>query len=198
MAALAGRIAERAGATPATSPPARPANPRISVDPPPPPTRSTPTDPDRRLVVIGGGVAGLSAAYWAATHQYGTHVTLIEATGEVGGKVRTSTFEGRPVDEAADAFLARDTEAEEVWGGLQLSGDQVTPADGRAYLFTGGALRRFPEGGVLGVPTDLDALAASGIVDEAAVEAARRDLTDPGRPLDGDEAVGPLPPPPPG
>src|SRR4029077_3103321 len=97
---------------------------------------------------------------------------------------------GRPVDEAADAFLARVPDAKALCDELGLGYELRPPPRGRAYLFTGGQLRPFPEGGVLGVPTDLDALAASGIVDDEAVDAARRDLTAPGGPLDRDEAVG--------
>ncbi len=53
----------------------------------------------------------------------------------------------------------------------------VTPAERTAYLFARGELRRFPEGGVLGVPTDLDALAASGVISAEGVDRAALDLT---------------------
>jgi oxygen-dependent protoporphyrinogen oxidase len=42
------------------------------------------------------------------------------------------------------------------------------------------------------VPTDLDALAASGIVDDDAVDTARHHLTEPAEPLTGDVSVGEL------
>lgn len=49
-----------------------------------------------RLVVIGGGIAGLVSAIDARVA--GHDVTLLESRAEVGGKVRTDVLEGRPVD----------------------------------------------------------------------------------------------------
>jgi oxygen-dependent protoporphyrinogen oxidase len=74
-------------------------------------------------------------------------------------------------------------------------GDRLTaPAGGGAFVYCGGALHRFPDGLVLGVPTDLDALAAWGVISPAGVERARQDLTAPadGPPPGTDESVGAL------
>ena len=57
------------------------------------------------VVVVGGGIAGLSAA-WQLKRD-GMPVRLVEAADRVGGKIRSTDFEGTTVDEAADAFLAR-------------------------------------------------------------------------------------------
>jgi len=57
------------------------------------------------VVVVGGGIAGLSAA-WQLKRD-GMAVHLYELAEQVGGKVRSSRFAGKVVDEAADAFLAR-------------------------------------------------------------------------------------------
>ena len=55
----------------------------LSVD-----TSARPVSPPRRLLVIGGGVAGMEAARVAATR--GHHVTLVEQGEERGGAVRTA------------------------------------------------------------------------------------------------------------
>jgi oxygen-dependent protoporphyrinogen oxidase len=108
----------------------------------------------------------------------GATVTLLEP-GRLGGKVQTSAFDNGMLDEAADAFLARVPEGIELCEQLGLAGQLVTPTERRAHVFSHGALRRLPDAQLLGVPTDLDELAASGIVSPDGIAAARRDLEEP-------------------
>lgn len=118
----------------------------------------------QRVAVVGGGITGLAAAYELGRLAPEVEVVVHEAADRPGGKVRTTAFAGRPVDEGADAFLARVPWAVELCRELGLAADLVTPAQRSAYVFCDGALRRLPPGLVLGVPTDLEAVAASGIV----------------------------------
>ena len=115
------------------------------------------------IVVIGGGITGLVAARGASLA--GADVTLVEP-GRLGGKVQASPFDGGVLDEAADAFLARVPEGVQLCRDLGLGGDLVSPSARRARVWSRGELRLLPEGQVLGVPTDLDELAASGILTE--------------------------------
>jgi protoporphyrinogen/coproporphyrinogen III oxidase len=142
------------------------------------------------IAVAGGGISGLAAA-WAGMQQ-GADVVLLEAAGAPGGKLRTSPVAGIEIDEGADAFLARVPEAVRLCRELGLGDDLVSPATGTAYVWIDGALRRLPPEQLLGVPTDLDAVAASGILTAAGVERARADLTAPGDAPHGDEAIGGL------
>lgn len=142
------------------------------------------------VVVVGGGITGLTAAHVLA--HAGNPVTLLDAADRVGGLVRTTPFAGHPVDWGADAFLARVPEGVELCRELGLAGRLTTPAARRAHVYTGGRLVPMPEGLVLGVPTDLDALAASGIVSPAGVARAAEDLHRAAPPLDRDVAVGAL------
>jgi protoporphyrinogen/coproporphyrinogen III oxidase len=142
------------------------------------------------LAVVGGGISGLAAA-WAGM-QEGADVVVLEAADAPGGKVRTSPVAGVEIDEGADAFLARVPEAVRLCRELGLSDDLVSPATGTAYVWTDGALRRLPSEQLLGVPTDLDAVAASGILTAAGAERARADLTAPDDAPSGDEAIGTL------
>lgn len=139
------------------------------------------------VVVVGGGITGLVAARQAALA--GAAVTLLEP-GPLGGKLQTTPFAGAALDESADAFLARVPEGVALCRDLGLEGDLVSPAARRAYVWVDGALRLLPEAQVLGVPTDLDELAASGIVSPGGVEAARLDLSRPLVPPEGDVTIG--------
>jgi protoporphyrinogen/coproporphyrinogen III oxidase len=139
--------------------------------------------------VVGGGITGLVAARTLALE--GAEVTLVEPD-PVGGKLRASTFDGGRLDEAADAFLARVPDGVELCRALGIEGDLVSPAARRAHVWSRGALRLLPEEQVLGVPTDLDALEASGIVSAAGLAAARHDVEVPLVAPDADATIGAL------
>ena len=150
------------------------------------------SDSPRRAVVVGAGISGLTAAYTLLRDAPSTDVVVVDADSRVGGKIATIELAGRPVDAAADAFLARVPEAVDLCHELGLANQLVTPAVRRAYLFTRSELRAFPEGLSLGVPTDLDALAAADVVSPEAVTRAALDLDLAEPPVNGDESVGSL------
>ena len=152
-----------------------------------------PVSGDVDVVVIGGGISGLVAAYRLV--RAGRDVTLIEPD-TLGGKIRTSLFAGRPLDEGADAFLLRVPWALDLCRDLQIDGELTTPAVRTAYVWADDALRPLPDAHVLGVPTDLDALSRSGLVSAEGVARAAQDLDRPADPSDPgvtglDVALGP-------
>lgn len=145
------------------------------------------------VVVVGGGIAGLTAAYRLS--QGGADVTVVEP-GRLGGKLQTSMVAGRAIDETADAFLLRVPWALALCHDLEIDGELVSPVARRAEVFVDGHRRPLPDGQVLGVPTDLDALARSGAVSPEGIArvAAEPDLpADPADPgVSGDDvAIGP-------
>ena len=150
------------------------------------------TGRDLDLVVVGGGIAGLAAA-WAARRR-GADVVVLEAGDQVGGKLRTSPVAGVPLDESADGFLARVPEAVELCRAVGLEAELVSPATGAAYVWSEGALRRLPSEQLLGVPTDVDSVASSRILSPAGLARLREDLDRPDDRPDGDadEALGAL------
>lgn len=114
------------------------------------------------VVVVGGGIAGLSAAVRLA--QAGVEVTLYEATQRLGGKLRTD----HGLESGAEAFLMRDpaggpSAAVVLAQQLGLGGEIVHPSGLPAGLYINGALRPLPTGTILGIPgprTDLSGVAA--------------------------------------
>lgn len=117
-----------------------------------------------RYAVVGGGITGLAAAFELRAASPDAEIVVHEATDRLGGKVHTIDFAGRAVDSAADAFLARVPWGVDLCRELGLEARLVSPAQQSAYVWCDGALHRLPAGLVLGVPTDLDAVRASGIV----------------------------------
>ena len=141
------------------------------------------------IVVVGGGITGLAAARDLA--RAGLAVTLVEPD-RLGGKLQTTPFAGGVLEEAADAFLARVPEGVALCQELGLDGDLVSPAARRAYVWSRGDLRPLPEAQVLGVPTDLDELAATEIVSAEGVARAGQDLVTPLVAPQGDVAIAPF------
>jgi oxygen-dependent protoporphyrinogen oxidase len=140
------------------------------------------TTPGRTVVVVGGGISGLSAA-WELTScmESGTRIVVLEATERLGGLLRSDSIGGRQIDVAADSFLARRPEAIELCGELGLADELVAPASSHASVWSRDAIRRLPEGLVLGVPTRIGPLARSGIVSPIGAARAALDLVTPAR-----------------
>ena len=140
-------------------------------------------------VVVGGGIAGLAAAWTLA--EAGREVVLLEAAPLVGGKLRVETVAGVQVDVGAEAMLARRPEGVDLVAALGL--DTIEPLTTTAAVRAGGALHALPARTVMGVPGDVDAARASGVLTEHALGriAAEPDL-DPLPPLADDRSVGGL------
>ena len=142
------------------------------------------------VVVVGGGVAGLSAA--AEACRRGARVTVLEGSSRLGGKVAVSEVGGLPVDEGADSMLTRVPDGLALAREAGLEPELVAPATGQAFVWSRGALRPLPTGTLLGLPTDLAALARSGLLSGRGLNRVPLDLLLPGRPVTEDVSVGEL------
>ncbi len=145
------------------------------------------------VVVVGGGISGLAAAWELSGGADGPHdatprVELIESGERLGGSLATATFADRTVDLGPDGFLARRPEATALVGELGWA-DRLEPigASG-ASLWLRGALHEIPSGLALGVPTSYDAVAAMRGLSWRARVAARRDQFLPRRLEVGEDA----------
>lgn len=152
-----------------------------------------------RVAVVGGGIAGLAAA-WKLLGR--ADVTVYELAGRVGGKLAVTELSGVSVPVAVDAgsesVLARRPEALTLAREVGLGEDLVFPATADARVFTGGGLHRLPPGTVLGVPTRVDAPGMDGLFGPAELAriAAEPDLGPDGLTATlaagGDVAIGEL------
>lgn len=128
-----------------------------------------------RIAIVGGGIAGLVAAYEVAKTG-GAEAVLYEASGRAGGKLLTTPFAGRMVDEGADAFITRVPHAIELCEELGLGDELVAPSTSGAFIWSDGALKPLPKSQMLGVPLDIEELRKSELVSEAGIAAAEADL----------------------
>lgn len=137
-----------------------------------------------RIAIVGGGIAGLAAAvHLRERAPAGTRITVYEGSAALGGKLRTGTLAGAPLEWGAEAFLTADpaggpSAAVELARRLGLGDDLVHPATGQAAIALDGRLTPIPGGTLVGVPGDLTQVAT------VARPAAERDH-DTGCPLLG-------------
>jgi protoporphyrinogen/coproporphyrinogen III oxidase len=144
----------------------------------------------RHLVVVGGGITGLAAA--RAARLQGFEVTVLEAGQALGGKLALGEVGGVQVDLGAESILARRTEGTDLAKALGLGEEIVHPGTSAAGVWSRGELRPLPSGQLMGVPGDLRALAATGILSDAGFKRAQADESLPETPVDGDISVGDL------
>ncbi|MEO6699929.1 MAG: protoporphyrinogen oxidase [Jatrophihabitantaceae bacterium] len=147
----------------------------------------------RKVVVVGGGISGLAAAERLARELPATEVLVLESAGQVGGKLRRVQLAGAWVDVGAEALLARRPEGIALAERVGLTEQLIYPLTTAALLRNRGANRRLPAGTLMGVPTDLAAVRAAGVLtDETIARIEAEPAGGPYPPLPGDVSVGDL------
>jgi protoporphyrinogen/coproporphyrinogen III oxidase len=129
------------------------------------------------VVVVGGGIAGLAAAFYLKDDP--VRVTVLEGAGRLGGKLSASDVAGVAMDEGAEALLARRPEGIELITAAGLGGDLVPAGVTSSAIYTRGAMRPLPRRQFMGVPADLDELAATGVISPEGVARARAEEVRP-------------------
>ena len=129
------------------------------------------------VVVVGGGIAGLSAAFYLRDEP--VRVTVLEGSPRLGGKLSASDVAGVAMDEGAEALLARRPEGIELITAVGLGGDLVPAGVTSSAIYTRGAMRSLPRRQFMGVPADPDELAATGVISAAGVARARSESARP-------------------
>ncbi len=144
----------------------------------------------RRLVVVGAGITGLTAAWeWRRTHP-DDEVVVLEAGPRIGGKLDRVELAGRWYDTGPEAVLARVPEAVELIEALGLA-EQLVPAQTtQASVVLPEGRFPLPAGTLQGVPTTADGL--DGVLTPAGVARVRAEAELPPLRLDGDVSVGRL------
>jgi protoporphyrinogen/coproporphyrinogen III oxidase len=108
----------------------------------------------RRVIVVGGGVTGLSTAYRLG-REGGVAVTLLESAPRLGGNIVTERRDGFTLDGGPDSWVATKPHATALARELGLDGELVPTVEAtrRVYVAWRGTLHAVPEGLILAVPT---------------------------------------------
>ncbi|BBI34864.1 protoporphyrinogen oxidase [Cohnella abietis] len=150
----------------------------------------------RRVAVLGGGITGLSAAFYLLKHakEQGEkiEVTVIEGSNRLGGRVNTLRKEGFVIERGPDSFLARKLPmiqlARELGLEQELTG--TNPVAKKTYISHEGKLHPMPEGLTLGIPSDKEKFMKTELVSEEGKLRALEELDIVPGELTEDESVG--------
>jgi len=121
--------------------------------------------PPARVVIVGGGVTGLTAAYRLLADE--VDVSVLEHDERLGGKILTERRDGFVLEGGPDGFLAAKAPGRELCEelGVPLVGSRVAGA--RASVLWGGRLHPLPDGLKGVIPTQIGPVLESGLFSPA-------------------------------
>jgi len=147
----------------------------------------------KRLVIVGGGIAGLSAAYYALKKsQKDLEITILEKSSSWGGKITTDRLDGFVIEGGPDTFLATKPWAVDLCRDLGLDGRLrgTNPTQKNTYILKKGVLHPLPGGLTMMIPTDVMAMLRTGLLSWSAKARMGLDYFIPTASDNGDESLG--------
>ncbi|MEJ2265178.1 MAG: protoporphyrinogen oxidase, partial [Anaerolineales bacterium] len=150
----------------------------------------------KRVVIIGGGIAGLSAAHFLQKHsreaENPLHLTILEASSQWGGKITTERVDGFVVEGGPDTFLRTKPWAVALCRELGLE-DRLhgtNPEQKKTYVLRHGSLHPLPDGLTMMIPTQFSPMVRTGLLSWPEKVRMGLDFFIPPQPLNGDESLG--------
>ena len=148
------------------------------------------------VVIIGGGIAGLSAAYYAKKKVPEAQVAVIESDSRWGGKITTDRVDfddGQFIIEGGpDTFLATKPYAtalcKELGLGERLHG--TNPNQKNTYVLHRNKLETMPDGLAMMIPTNIQAILKTRLVSWFGKARMGFDFIQPAKAVNGDESLG--------
>ena len=139
-----------------------------------------------QVVIVGGGIAGLSAAY-ELTKANVPHI-LVEQRPRLGGVIETRSWEGCILECGPDSFISQKPEAMALIKELGMESEVIgsNDKDRVTYIQRHGKLTRLPEGTQMFIPTKPGPMLSSPIVGwgtkiQMGIELFKRPVTHPDR-----------------
>lgn len=135
----------------------------------------------KRIAIIGGGIAGLTAAYelsQLSKNGAKVEVVLFEASSRLGGIVETVREGGFVMECGPDAWVTEKPWARELAEELGLGDEVISSNDAarKTYVLMDGQLKAMPDGMRMMVPANLDALDQSELFSAEAKQAYHNEV----------------------
>ncbi len=149
----------------------------------------------KSVVVVGGGISGLAAAYalrrQAAEREMPLDCMVLEASPAWGGKIVTHRVGELVMEAGPDSFLSQKPWALQLCEQLGLGGELINtnPMEKKAFVFSRGRLHELPEGLITFVPRQLGPFLRSGLLSWRGLARMGLDMVIPRRRSDEDESL---------
>ncbi len=151
--------------------------------------------PRKKIIIIGGGITGLSTAYFIQEklkeQKIPADCLLIEADDRLGGKIRSVQTDDFIIEGGPDSFITQ-----KKWGlelcrrlGLEDRLVQTNPLDKAIFVLTKGKLQPFPEGFNLMIPSRMMPFLLTPLVSPLGKLRMGMDLFIPKRDSNDDESI---------
>jgi oxygen-dependent protoporphyrinogen oxidase len=150
-----------------------------------------------RTAIIGGGIAGLAAAYElekARAADAAIGYTLFEARAQLGGSLASETVNGTVLERGPDSFLSEKPAAAELCRELGLGAELLPSNDAarKTYIVVKNRLVALPDGLMFLIPTKLIPTALTRLFSLPTKIRMGLELLHPPRPSEQDESVAAL------
>lgn len=144
--------------------------------------------------MIGGGITGLSTAYYLnkliQNNKLDLNIILVEASDRLGGKIRTLHHEDFIIESGADSIVTRKTNVAPLIEELGIQDEVVYNATGVSYIYTEGQLKQIPKDSVFGIPLSVESLATTELISAEGKVEALKDLYTPNDKFTKNDSVG--------
>lgn len=107
------------------------------------------------VTIVGGGLTGLTAAYYLGHAKLDWNITLYEQAPRFGGKIQTQRVDDFVVELGPDSYLSRKTEMTDLIYDLGLGDTLVSNETGQAFVYDKGSIHPIPGGSIMGIPTEM-------------------------------------------
>ena len=141
------------------------------------------------VVIIGGGISGVSTAYYLANR--GVRSTLIESRPYLGGVIQTEHVDGCTIEAGPDSFISAKPAALELIRELGLASEVIGSNDysRKTFVWKRGRLVPLPEGLMMMVPTRILPLVTTNLLSWGTKVRMGLELLHAPKPHESDESV---------
>lgn len=122
---------------------------------------------NKKVVIIGGGITGMTAAYFLQKEikekSLPLEVKLIESSNRLGGVIQTIRKDGFIIEKGPDSIVVTKKSGLKLIEEIGLKDQVIYNIAGKSYIYARGKLHTMPEGSYMGIPTKITPFAVSSL-----------------------------------